>query len=466
MQIPIINGIYSSQEADLRSSYPVNMIPVALKNGISNGYLRPADGIVEYGASPGIGRGGINWNGVCYRVMGTSLVSIAGDGAITTLGDVGTGGQCTLDYSFDQLAISSDGRLYYWDGTILTKVNDVDLGTVIDFLWVDGYFMTTDGTYLIVTELNDPLSVNPLKYGSSEADPDPIIGLLKLKNEVYAMNRYTIEVFDNIGGSLFPFARIEGAQMQKGVIGTYGACVFMDTIAFLGSGRNEAPAIYLGSNSNAAKISTQEIDQILLQYTESELSDVVLETKMEKNHKFLYVHLPDRAIVFDGIASQALGENVWFILTSTLAEFEEYKAKNFVWCHDKWLCENPTEATHGYLTDEISTHYGDDIRWEFGTQIVYNAGAGAIFHEIELVSLTGRVALGEDPQISTSYSLDGMEWSQDKFISAGTIGNRAQRLVWLQNGVMRNFRMQRFRGDSQAFMSFARLEAKLEPLVY
>ena len=44
-------------------------------------------------------------------------------------------------------------------------MTDLDLGVVLDFCWVDGYFMTTDGESLIVTELTDPMAVNPLKYG-------------------------------------------------------------------------------------------------------------------------------------------------------------------------------------------------------------------------------------------------------------------------------------------------------------
>jgi hypothetical protein len=44
--------------------------------------------------------------------------------------------------------------------------------------------------------LNDPTAVDPLKYGSSEADPDPILAIRKIRNEVYALNRHTVEVFD------------------------------------------------------------------------------------------------------------------------------------------------------------------------------------------------------------------------------------------------------------------------------
>ncbi|SFQ82482.1 Phage stabilisation protein [Pseudomonas sp. NFPP07] len=464
MQIPILDGIYTDEEADFRSSYPVNLIPVPKENGISKGYLRPADGIIQSGSGPGIDRGGINWKGAYYRVMGSKLVSIDQAGTVTVLGDVGGTNQVRFDYSFDRLAIASNNKLYYLIGTSLTQVTDPDLGAVIDVVWIDGYFMTTDGISLVVTELNDPAAVDPLKYGSSEADPDPILGLLKIQNEVYAMNRYTIEVFDNIGGDLFPFQRIEGAQIQKGIIGTHAACILVDAVAFLGSGKNEAPGVYLGANSVATKISTREVDQILLGYSEAQLSQSVLETRVDKGHQHLLVHLPDRTLVYDVAGSSAVQQPLWFYLTSAVDGFSTYRARNLVWVFDRWNCADPTSSMLGYLTTELSSHYGDLVRWEFGTTIVYNESRGAIFHELELVCLVGRSAFGLDPTVSSSYSVDGENWSQEKFIRTGKAGDRAKRMVWFQQGHMRNWRIQRFKGTSDARISIARLEATIEPL--
>lgn len=467
MQIPILNGIYAGSDPELRTSYPVNMVPVPKQSGISNGFLRPSDGLVSEGSGPGIDRGGINWNGVCYRVMGQSLVSISSTGVITTLGDVGGSGLVTFDYSFDRLAIASGGLLYYWSPSLgLVKVTDPDIGPVVDVVWVDGYFMTTDGTSLVVTELNDPTQVNPLKYGSSEADPDPVVALVKLRNEVYALNRNTIEVFDNIGGDFFPFQRIDGAQIQKGVVGTFACCVFVETIAFLGSGRNEEPGIYLGANATANKISTQEVDQILLQYTDEQLASVKIEPRNDKSHQHLYVHLPDRTLVYDAAASGVLEEHVWFTLTTSVVGFSQYRARNFVWAYGKWLIGDPQSATIGRTVQDVSSHWGQIVRWEFGTLVVYNEGRGAIFNELELVALTGRVAVGTNPVISSSYSVDGSSWSQDRSIRVGSNGSTTKRLAWFQQGHMRSWRIQRFRGDSQAHMSFVRLEAQLEPLAY
>lgn len=465
MQIPILNGIYTNENADFRTSYPRNLIPVPKNQGISSGYLRPSDGIVQNGTGPGTDKGGINWNDRLYRIMGAELVEIGPDGSTTSHGAVASGDKVTFDYSFDRLGVSVGLNLYYWDGSTLQQVTDSDLGDVIDFIWVDGYFMTTDGEFLVVTELGDPFTVLPFKFGSSEADPDPIKAVKKIRNEPYAINRFSVEVFNNIGGASFPFQRIEGAQITRGTVGTKTCCVFIDTLAFLGGGRNEAIAVWLGGGGSSTKISSREIDQILKNYSEATLANGLMEPRIDDGHQFLYLHLPDKTLVYDAAASRSVGEPVWFILTSGLSNSSEYLARNLIRVYDNWHVGNPENNKIGYLSNELSSHWGDKITWELSTSIIYNGGNGAIFHEIELVCLSGRVELGDDPKIATSYSLDGETWSQPRYINAGKRGERKKRLVWLQQGTMRNWRIQKFSGDSDSFLTMARLEATTEPMV-
>ena len=465
MQIPILNGVYS-KKVDLDTSYPVNLIPVFIKDGISNGYLRPTDGIDQFADGPYIDRGGINWNNVCYRVMGSKFIRLNSDGTITIIGDVGSNNKpVSMDYSFDKLAIvSNQNAFYYSPSGGLVQVTDPDLGKPIDVVWVDGYFMFTDGEFLIVTELSDPSQIDPLKYGSSEADPDPVVSLIKIRNEVYVLNRYTIEVFDNVGGQIFPFQRIEGAQIQKGTLGTNACCVFLDSVAFLGSARNESPGIYIGLNGAIKKISSKEVDRILIEYSSDDLSNVKLEQRNDKNSNHLYVHLPDKTLVFDATSSDLIGDDVWFILTSAQNGFTQFRARNFVWCYDKWLVGDTISGNIGYFRDSIGTHWGNKVRWEASTAIIYNQSMGAIFNQIELVAITGETQIGENPSISTSYSYDGKSWSQPKYINVGTIGNSTKRLVWFRNGAMRSWRIQRFMGNTDSRISILRLEVQVEGL--
>jgi hypothetical protein len=465
MQIPILRGIYTATDApDFRTSYPRNLVPVPKKQGISTEYLRPADGIAQTGTGLGADRGGISWNGVMYRVSGSSLIRVDASGAVAVLGDVGGGGPVSMDYSFDRLAIASGGRLYYWNGTTLTQVTDADLGTVIDMRWIAGYFLTTDGTNLVTTDLADPASINPLHYGSAESDPDPIMAVDELRNEAYAFGRYTVEVYQNVGGTGFPFQRIEGAQVTKGAIGTHAYCGLGDTFMFCGSGRGEAPGVYQMVPGNVQKVSSREVDTILLGYTDEQLAGIVMETRVDKNHQHVYLHLPDQTLVYDTIGSQAIQEPMWFTLDSGLLTPLQYRARGLVWCYGQWNVGDPTGTALGRLTSDVATHYGQTIGWDFGTQILYNEGNGAIVHEMELVCLSGRAALGADPVVWTSYTLDGQTWSRERAVRVGKLGERGKRICWRTQGKLLHWRAQRFRGTSDAPLAVARLEAQIEPL--
>ena len=465
-QIPILSGIFADTNPDFRTAYPHNMIPVPKGSGISNGYLRPGEGVVEVAVGPGPDRGGIVWDGIMYRAMGSKFVRVNENATIDIIGDIGPGGVVVFDYSFDYLGMSSGGFEYLYDKTTLARVTDPDLGTVNSFVWLDGYFVSSDDETIVVSELGDPFSINPLKYGSSEIDPDPIIRLLELRNELYVVNLNSIEVFDNVGGTGFPFQRIEGAQIQKGAAGVGAATVFDDKIAFVGGGREESPAVYLAINGKYQTISTREIEEILLTYSEAEIAGIVMESRNYLSHNWLYIHLPDQTIAFDIAATKALERPIWFTLSGGILNKTAYPARGMVWAYGKWMSGDPVSGKVGELVRNVSTQYGAEVKWEFHTGILYNGGMGAIVHDLELVALTGEVALGLTPVITTQYTLDGLNWSQPMTVSAGIQGNRAQRIAWRRQGKMRDWRSQRFNGTTDAHISIARLEARFEPLAW
>ena len=467
MQIPILSGIYTDNSKDFRVSYPRNLVPTSLKTGISNGYLRPCEGITLF-SSPDVGldRAAIAWNNKCFRLMGDGLVQINQDGQAVIVGGVSNlnNSPATMDYSFSYLAINSDKKLYLFDGSVLKQVTDPDLGDVLDVIWIGGYFMTTDGEFVVATELNDPFSVNPLKYGSSEADPDKVVALKKIRNEAYVVNRHTIEVFDNIGGDLFPFQRIEGAQIMRGALHRNCTCVFLDSVAFIGSGRNEGLGIYVASAGSSTKISTRDIDLILEQFDEDTLKDVVVESRVFNGFEHLWVRLPDRTLVFDAAMTKLFGEAIWFTLTSSNVGLGKLRAVNPVYCYNKWLVGDTESFNVGYLDDSNHLHWGELIGWEFSTVILYNDSVGALINKMELIGITGRNNLSDDPYLFSSYSTDGQQWSNERYISSGKRGDTTKRLVYVQNGMLRSMRMQKFRGTSDCRVSFARLELDLEPL--
>lgn len=450
-----------------RQSLPKNMSPVAMDTGIAAGYLRNANGLVRFtpNDAPGLGRGGILWRNECYRVMGEVLCKIKEDGSIEQLGFVGNDGKrVTLDYSFDRLIIVSALKLYYWDGLTLTQLSDVDLGNSLDAVWLDGYTVSTDGSFIVHTELNDPLAVDPFKYGSSEIDPDPIVGLLEVRNELYALNRFTIEVFDNVGGEGFAFQRNEGATIPKGIIATHAKAILGDSFAFVGGGKNETCGVYVASNGRAIKISTREIDQVLEGYTDVELRGIICESRTNEGNEEFLVHLPSSTYVYDLTSSIQLKTPVWYSLHSDALAIEAYRAVNFTLCYGEWLCDDTISPFVGRLTKDATTQYGNLVGWEFNTQLLYNKSNGAIVHKLELVGINGRVSAGVDPRIFCSFTDDGIQWSDERVTRGGERGKYNLRPAFMQCGMFKNYRSYRFRGADDAFYAIATLDATLEPL--
>lgn len=464
MQIPLLSGITTNATADFRTSYPVNLVPVPKDTGISKGYLRTASGLTQFATGPGVDRGGIQVFTSCFRVMGSELVIVRENGDVDIVGNVGGGGRVSMDYSSDRLCIVSDGSAYYAGSDSVTPITDPDIGTPIDVVWVDGYFMFTDGNFIYVTELNDPFSIDPTKYAASEIDPDYVTGLLKYRNEIYVFNRNTIEVFDDTGGSGFPFSRVSGGLIPKGCVGTHAKCLFAETFAWLGSARNEANSVYVASGGSAVKIATREVEERIAAYTEEELTDVLVEAKADRLHQHLYVHLPNETLVYDATASLVAGQPVWFFISTGVSGIHPYRAQNFVYAYGKWIVGDTQDGRIGFVDETVMSQYGEVTGWTFETPLIYNQSKGGIVNSLELVGTTGRAPFGEDPSVFHSYTLDGLTWSDERQAGLGTAGQTQKRVVWRSDGKFDNFRGERFRGANTCPISWARLEAEIEPL--
>lgn len=466
MQIPILNGVFADNIADYRTSFPTNMIPVPKKTGVSEGYLRTAPGLTLFSQGTGIDRGGINWNNELYRVSGNSLLKIAKDGSITNLGNIDGKLQCTLYYSFDDLAICTYGLAYLYNPTKgLRQITDSDLGVVFDTVWIDGYWIYTDGEFLIQSELSDPASFVTTKYGSSEADPDPIRAVAKLRNELYAINRYTTEIFQNVGGNNFAFQRVPGAIVNVGCVGPRAKEYIGDGIIFVGSSRNEPPGVHYIEGAQSAKVSTREIDIILSEYSEEQLNNYVnLDVIQIYSHEFTVIYMPNHTLVWDKAASEASGQPVWFFLSSQVDASMPFRGQNAVWCYERWTFGDARDGRIGSWDFSIATQYGQDVGWKFDTQLLFNETKGFIIHSMELTGLPGKGDLGQNPGIFSSYTKDGVTWSDEKVHAAGKQGEYQKRIVWRRCGVSRQYRGIRFRSANSNPIAFARLDLEIEAL--
>lgn len=435
MQVPIQSGVRSSK-AGYATTFPINLQHEVRESGISKGQLVTTRGIVAFGEGPGADRGGAVFRGVHYRVMGSSLVRVDSDATITAIGSVGNDSRpVSFAQDFDRLAIRSAEKLWYWDGATLLKVADFDLGKVLDADWMDGYFVTTDGEFLVVTELLDPTSVDALKYGSAESDPDPITGVEVFEEELYGFGRYSIQVFRNVGRTGFPFENVRGATISVGCVSADAKVRVGQTLAFVGGARDEPVGLYILAGGSATRISPPEIDEML---AAADDDTIVLEARLFGDEQHLIVHLDDRAIVLAIRATGQTGEGAWHIAQS--GYFGPYRARHAVYCYGKHIVGDPTGNMLGILTHETDRHFDEAVHWRFDAGLLFDSGRGFIVREVEL--------FGRKPDkpatIWLSMTRDGQSYSRE--VGRRLEGRRDERMHWGPNARVAQMAGFRFRG--------------------
>ena len=448
-QLPIMAGTVVRDGA-FAASYPVNLEPRAFDSGVSKGQLVSTRGAVSVSTGPGIDRGGIDWNGTLYRVMGSKLVSVTTAGVVTTLGDVGTDGKvCAFDYSFDRLGIRSGTSLYYWNGTTLTLVTDPDLGAVNDLLWMNGYFLTTDGTFVVATELLDPASVEPLKYGSAEEDPDGITGILKYREELYVLGRYTIQPMDITASINFPFSPVLGATIHYGCIAPAAKCMIAGTFAFVGGAKGEPLGVFVMANGTAARISNKDIETLLA--AEPDPTLITVDARRFGEEAQLVIHLTSQSIGIALHTSSEADQGAWFTLQS--GRFAPYRLRNAVLCYGSHWVGDASTAALGTLSESDTRHFGEIADWQFDTALLYS-GEDIYLSEIELIGQFPTTASA----VFLSMTRDGVAWSGE--VSRILTGRRDERVVWRPNVRFPQLGSVRFRGNSRLAIARAEMQAE------
>lgn len=449
MQFPLQSGVRVKDGA-FRTSHPLNLAHKVVESGVSRGELVNTPGAVAIGTGPGVDRGGTWWEGGHYRVMGDKLVSVTG--SISTLGTlVSDGRRVSFAHGFGRFAVASSQRLYYWDGSALAQVTDPDLGTVLDVTWIGGYFVTTDGEYLIVTELNDPTAVDPLKYGSAETVPDPIVGVEVVNEELVAVGRYSLQFFRNVGGTGFPFQNVVGAMIPFGAVSAQAKCLIGGTLAFVGSGENEPLGVFVVSGGAAVRVSDEDIDAMLAECVDQ--SSISIEARQTGDERYLVVHAGQNSAALTSVASGAAQKGLWHRLNTGSGP---YRPRNAVWANGRHYVGDVSSNALGYLDVTESEHFGTEPGWSLDAGLLFNDGRGYIVNEVEF---TGQYPV-EGSTVFFSMTRDGELWSEERPLRHD--GRRDRRVIFRPN--VRCNRLAGFRLRGNGTVALARGDAQAEPL--
>lgn len=460
--IPLSNGFYLSESLPVASQICRNMyvnIPET-EGKISAAQLFPSPGLVEI-VDSGLNefnRGSHVLSSQPYFVNGENLYRLETDNTLTSLGTIEGKGRVSIADNGNQLIIvvpgTRIGYIYTVSGGLvqITDATFTDLAKAAPeiVVFIDGYFVITRGSKeFFSSNLNNGLVYDALDFGSAEADPDIIRSAHVHKNQLYIFGSETIEVFQNVGGVGFPFQRIRGFVIPKGIAAPFSVTEFDSSFVFIGQGVDESPKIYIFTGSGVAPISTTSVDFLLQEAAEDVPNAFVLNYSF-RGATFVSFSNSNGTFVYDSQASKLSGKKTWHTRISSGLQFKtRWRVNSLVTAYGKLLVGDSDTGIIGFIDNDVSTDYGNPILRGFALQTLENNSKKMFFNSIEVILDSGQGSEdGTTPLIRMSYSDNGRTYTPEKVRSAGKVGEYGIRARWNQLGSTSRYRIFKFLFDA------------------
>lgn len=458
----LIKGDKVGSETDYRDALPINMSAVLRPMFGAQGYMLQQPGLTQYGQGVGIDRRGV-WNerhAQHYRVSGNQFISVDAGGSATVLGTIDGLDTASLPYSFNTQGIVANNRFWLYDSVNgLIEVVDPELGNPVDCVWIDGYYMFTDLETIYHTDITDESSISPLKFATSEFSPDPTLAVGKTSdNKLIAFNRYSIEYFKNVASANFAWTRLANRAIKAGIVGTHCKVEIGGNWYIMGGRKDENVSIHTMNGANIKNISSREIDKLISNYTEDQLSVSVLEARVVDNYPYLIVHLPDTALLYNiKLAAAAGNDQAWSILTTEVAKDVQWRGKFGVFEPrlGKWVYGDKRDGTLGILDNTAATQYGEIAEWELNTPFMYFDGVS--INEFEAETIPGHT-VDDDATVFVSLSYDGVTHGFEYIKSYGLPSQFTHRFILYKLGHVDQWVSIKMRGASRSRMAFSRVK--------
>ena len=255
-------------------------------------FKRP--GIIMYQTLAGIGRGMFNWRGEVYSVNGTSLEKVAGTspGLIGFLDIGGTGEYywfSSCQGATPKMFMKNAHFAYTYDGTNIASVPSVapnyPIVTVGAPAYLDGtmYVMDPQG-FIHGSDINNPLSWDPLNVIKAQVEPDVGISLAKHLTFIVAFKSTSTEFFFDAGNAAgSPLQANLPAKLDWGCLDAMTIQPLDSDIFWMANNKSAQACVMKMTNGQALKVSTKAVDRVL---AGSPLTNLNSWTHKEGGHRF------------------------------------------------------------------------------------------------------------------------------------------------------------------------------------
>lgn len=352
-------------------------------------------------------------------------VSMRDNGTVIVICD-GTNDGFTIDISSKAFAPLYDPAFYG------SQYIDIIDGFML-FVWPGNGEMYITGENAITFDATD--------FTAKTGYPDQLQMAVAVQHQIWLLGQDTTEVWQNVGGSTFPFQRIPGVFIQHGIAANYSIAHNDNFLFWIGRDPQGQTVAYLGGpNYQATRVSNSAVENEWQNY--DSIADAQSYCFQLRGHVFFVVTFPsaDSTWVYD----MATGE--WL----------------------EWLWRDPQGVLHRHRSNCYCEAFGLNLvgDWENGTiyalnQNIFTDADQPIYHERSFPHIiegedNARMTFqrfvaavevgqgfedgtGEAPILNMQYSDDGgNSWSQTRQMPMGAEGQYRTNCQFWRNGMGRD----------------------------
>lgn len=391
--IDLIGGFYTVDGLNWACQDTVNYLPMAAESGGTKTptMLKSPPGLKPF-ANIGDGpdyviRGMHDVEGQLFVVSGNNLYQLMASGVAVPLGDIPGVGRVSMAHNQiaggNQLLVvnGQSGYIYNTRTQDFRRITDPGYPGAFAADFIDGYFVQVEpfGRYVFHSNLADGLDYNTLDRFEAESQPDNIVSVLVINDEVRVFGSRTQQIFTNTGAAQGTF-QSKGITIDRGCAGRFTPARLDNGVFFLG----DDGVVYRDNGYSPVRISTHAIEEAI---ADCDWSQAFAFTWEAHGHSVYYLTFPDGQTWGYDIASQ-----LWHRRATYHPSFEvsrRWRLSALVYSRGKWYGGDSTSGRIYTLEWDYMMEGDQPLVSERTSQVTYNAGNRFQVQEVELLVRTG-----------------------------------------------------------------------------
>lgn len=378
----------------------------------------------------GLQRAAIKFDDQLYSVVGSSFLRVADSGVAETLGAILTPGRVDIAKNVNQIAILVEPDLWVYDGTTLTAVTDTDFTSrgAKRMAVMDNYgaFIEPGSGRWFICDLNDFTVYDSLDFATAEGKPDNLVSIESNNSQFVLLGEESGEMWDNIGGSGFPFQRNPNGFFEVGCGAPYSSVSVDNTVYWIDPDR-------LGrrlEGNIARRFSTEGVEQKWQDY--ETIADAFAFSYVFDGHTFVVFTFPTAGATW-----------VYDINTQEWHERQSYGHDHWraAWalsCYGKTLIGDTQSGNIAQISASSFTELDQPLLREATSGAITDNGRKLTHGQVEIELDVGNAPLigqGSSPEIMMDVSDDGgVTFRARSNRSLGATGKYKKKIRWPRNG--------------------------------